>query len=102
MAAGEVAPRVAPIMLLVRDAAVADPDMAALKAEVDGQRLVAPNGTAASSQRRSARPYSPRPRSFRLVDLLRWSLRWRVGGLARRKMTLQTSPEHGSRRQAAV
>ncbi len=35
----EVAPRVAPIMLLVRDAAAADPDMAALKAELDDQRL---------------------------------------------------------------
>lgn len=37
--AAEVAPRVAPIMLLIRDAAVADPDMAALKAELDDQRL---------------------------------------------------------------
>ncbi|HEX2850404.1 MAG TPA: helix-turn-helix domain-containing protein [Acidimicrobiales bacterium] len=37
--AAEVAPRVAPIMLLVRDAAVSDPDMAKLKAELDAQRL---------------------------------------------------------------
>lgn len=37
--AAEVAPRVAPIMLLVRDAAVTDPDMAKLKAELDGLRL---------------------------------------------------------------
>lgn len=37
--AAEVAPRVAPIMLLVRDAAVSDPEMAALKAELDNQRL---------------------------------------------------------------
>jgi AcrR family transcriptional regulator len=37
--AAEVAPRVAPIMLLVRDAAVTDPEMAVLKAELDGQRL---------------------------------------------------------------
>jgi AcrR family transcriptional regulator len=37
--AAEVAPRVAPIMLLVRDAAVSDPEMAALKAELDDQRL---------------------------------------------------------------
>jgi AcrR family transcriptional regulator len=37
--AAEVAPRVAPIMLLVRDAAVTDPEMAALKAELDEQRL---------------------------------------------------------------
>jgi AcrR family transcriptional regulator len=35
----EVAPRVAPILLLVRDAANTDPDMASLKAEVDQQRL---------------------------------------------------------------
>jgi AcrR family transcriptional regulator len=37
--AGEVAPRVAPIMLLIRDAAVTDPEMAALKSELDDQRL---------------------------------------------------------------
>ena len=37
--AAEVAPRVAPIMLLIRDAAVADPEMAALKSELDDQRL---------------------------------------------------------------
>ena len=35
----EVAPRVAPILLLIRDAAVADPEMASLQAEMDGQRL---------------------------------------------------------------
>lgn len=35
----EVAPRVAPILLLIRDAAVADPEMASLKAEMDRQRL---------------------------------------------------------------
>lgn len=38
--AAEVAPRVAPIMLLLRDAAVTDPDMAALKVELDELRLV--------------------------------------------------------------
>jgi AcrR family transcriptional regulator len=37
--AAEVAPRVAPIMLLIRDAAVTDTEMAALKAEFDDQRL---------------------------------------------------------------
>jgi hypothetical protein len=37
--AAEVAPRVAPIMLLVRDAALTDPDMAALKSDFDDQRL---------------------------------------------------------------
>ena len=37
--ASEVAPRVAPILLLIRDAAVADPDMAALKVDLDDQRL---------------------------------------------------------------
>ncbi|HEY1640175.1 MAG TPA: TetR family transcriptional regulator [Streptosporangiaceae bacterium] len=37
--AAEVAPRVAPVVLLIRDAAAADPDMAALKAELDSQRL---------------------------------------------------------------
>ena len=37
--AAEVAPRVAPIMLLIRDAAVADPEMAALKSQLDDQRL---------------------------------------------------------------
>ena len=37
--AAEVAPRVAPIMLLIRDAGVGDPDMAALLAELDDQRL---------------------------------------------------------------
>jgi AcrR family transcriptional regulator len=37
--ASEVAPRVAPILLLIRDAAVTDPDMAALKVELDDQRL---------------------------------------------------------------
>jgi AcrR family transcriptional regulator len=35
----EVAPRVAPILLLIRDAAAADPEMADLQAEMDGQRL---------------------------------------------------------------
>lgn len=35
----EVAPRVAPMLLLVRDAAVTEPDMARLKAEFDTQRL---------------------------------------------------------------
>ena len=35
----EVAPRVAPILLLIRDAAAADPEMASLQAEMDGQRL---------------------------------------------------------------
>jgi AcrR family transcriptional regulator len=37
--AAEVAPRVAPIILLVRDAALTDPDMAALKSDFDDQRL---------------------------------------------------------------
>lgn len=35
----EVAPRVAPVALLIRDAAAANPDMAALEAELDDQRL---------------------------------------------------------------
>ncbi|MCU1463675.1 MAG: putative transcriptional regulator, TetR family protein [Acidimicrobiales bacterium] len=35
----EVSPRIAPIMLLIRDAAAADPDMASLQAEMDRQRL---------------------------------------------------------------
>jgi AcrR family transcriptional regulator len=35
----EVAPRVAPILLLIRDAAAADPEMATLQTEMDGQRL---------------------------------------------------------------
>ena len=35
----EIAPRIAPILLLVRDAAGTDPEMAALRAEMDGQRL---------------------------------------------------------------
>jgi AcrR family transcriptional regulator len=35
----EVAPRVAPILLLVRDAAATDPDMASLKTDFDLQRL---------------------------------------------------------------
>jgi AcrR family transcriptional regulator len=35
----EVSPRVAPIILLIRDAAVADPEMAGLLAEMDNQRL---------------------------------------------------------------
>ena len=37
--AGEVAPRVVPILLLIRDAATADPDMARLQADMDRQRL---------------------------------------------------------------
>src|SRR4051812_373481 len=35
----EVAPRTAPIMLLIRDAAVSDPEMARLQAELDDERL---------------------------------------------------------------
>lgn len=35
----EVAPRIAPILLLVRDAATTDPNMADLKTEIDLQRL---------------------------------------------------------------
>ncbi|MCU1359239.1 MAG: putative transcriptional regulator, TetR family protein [Ilumatobacteraceae bacterium] len=35
----EVAPRVCPIMLLIRDAALADPEMAGLKRELDDLRL---------------------------------------------------------------
>jgi AcrR family transcriptional regulator len=37
--AGEVAPRVAPVVLLIRDAALIDPEMAKLKTELDDQRL---------------------------------------------------------------
>lgn len=37
--AAEVAPRVAPVMLLIRDAALVDPEMAALKTELDDRRL---------------------------------------------------------------
>jgi AcrR family transcriptional regulator len=35
----EIAPRIAPILLLIRDAAAADPDMASLQTEMDDQRL---------------------------------------------------------------
>jgi AcrR family transcriptional regulator len=35
----EVAPRVAPVLLLIRDAATADPEMTSLQAEMDAQRL---------------------------------------------------------------
>jgi len=35
----EVAPRIAPVLLLVRDAATTDPDMAGLKSDLDLQRL---------------------------------------------------------------
>lgn len=35
----EVAPRIAPILLLIRDAAIADPEMAILRAEMDTRRL---------------------------------------------------------------
>jgi AcrR family transcriptional regulator len=35
----EIAPRAAPIMLLIRDAAVGDPEMAKLQAELDDERL---------------------------------------------------------------
>ena len=35
----EVAPRVVPILLLIRDAAIADPEMAGLQADMDRQRL---------------------------------------------------------------
>jgi hypothetical protein len=34
-----VSPRIAPILLLIRDAASADSEMASLQAELDGQRL---------------------------------------------------------------
>jgi AcrR family transcriptional regulator len=37
--ATEVAPRAAPVLLLIRDAAASDAAMAALKVELDGQRL---------------------------------------------------------------
>ncbi len=37
--AAEVAPRVAPVILLIRDAALTDPEMADLKTELDDQRL---------------------------------------------------------------
>lgn len=37
--AAEVAPNVAPLLLLIRDAALTDPEMAALKAELDDHRL---------------------------------------------------------------
>ena len=36
----EIAPRIAPILLLVRAAAAADPDMATLRAEMNEQRLL--------------------------------------------------------------
>jgi len=42
----EVAPRIAPILLLVRDAATTDPDMADLKTEIDLQRLERMTGNA--------------------------------------------------------
>ena len=35
----EIAPRVAPVLLLIRDAAMADPEMASLQTEMDAQRL---------------------------------------------------------------
>jgi hypothetical protein len=35
----EVAPRVAPVLLLVRDAAASDPELARLQAEMDAARL---------------------------------------------------------------
>jgi AcrR family transcriptional regulator len=35
----EIAPRTAPIMLLIRDAAISDPEMAELQAELDAERL---------------------------------------------------------------
>jgi len=35
----EVAPRVAPVLLLVRDAAISDPEMASLQSEIEDQRL---------------------------------------------------------------
>jgi AcrR family transcriptional regulator len=35
----EVAPRIAPILLLIGEAAAADPEMASLQSEMDGQRL---------------------------------------------------------------
>jgi AcrR family transcriptional regulator len=44
----EVAPRVAPVLLLIRDAAAADPDMARLQTEMDGQRLDRMTGNARS------------------------------------------------------
>jgi AcrR family transcriptional regulator len=37
--ASEVAPRVVPVLLLIRDAAIADPEMAELQADMDRQRL---------------------------------------------------------------
>ena len=37
--ASEVAPRIVPILLLIRDAAIADPEMAGLQADMDRQRL---------------------------------------------------------------
>jgi AcrR family transcriptional regulator len=42
----EVAPRVAPILLLIRTAATTDPEMAALRDEVDDARLVRMEGNA--------------------------------------------------------
>ncbi len=44
----EVAPRVAPILLLIRDAAIADPEMASLRSEMDAQRLERMTHNAAS------------------------------------------------------
>lgn len=49
----EVSPRVSPIVLLIRDAAVHDPDMAALLAEVDQQRRERMRHNAARLHRRS-------------------------------------------------
>ncbi len=54
----EVAPRIAPIMLLVRSAAAADPEMAGLLAEVDAARLS--RMTAQRAQPRRGRALAPR------------------------------------------
>ncbi len=44
--ASEVAPRVVPVLLLIRDAAIADPEMAELQADMDRQRLERMTGNA--------------------------------------------------------
>lgn len=42
----EVAPRIVPLLLLIRDAAIADPEMAELQADMDRQRLERMTGNA--------------------------------------------------------
>lgn len=49
--ASEVSPRVSPILLLIRDAAATDPEMAALRADLDDERLVRMAKNAGSLER---------------------------------------------------